>query len=124
MSDPYIRRARLDRIVDGDTIDLWVDQGFYSTLRLRFRLARVDTPEIFGSVDPEEKAAGAAAAEYVAGWMQAADAMADNQEWPLLVRSEKSGKYGRWIGEITTSSQKNNLSDDLLGSGHAKQSHS
>ena len=41
----YTYRAKLVKVVDGDTVDLDVDLGFHTTLRIRGRLIGVDTPE-------------------------------------------------------------------------------
>jgi hypothetical protein len=41
----YEYRGRLDRCVDGDTVDLFVELGFFITTHQRFRLEHVDTPE-------------------------------------------------------------------------------
>lgn len=46
MSDPpYQYSAHVVRWVDGDTVDLAVDVGFYITTNARFRLWGIDTPE-------------------------------------------------------------------------------
>ena len=42
----YTYAARLVRVVDGDTVDLDIDLGFHITVRERFRLAGIDTPEL------------------------------------------------------------------------------
>ncbi|MHC1610385.1 MAG: thermonuclease family protein [Candidatus Methanospirareceae archaeon] len=48
MQPEYIYKAKLERVVDGDTVDLIVDVGFYISVHQRFRLKGIDTPEIFG----------------------------------------------------------------------------
>jgi micrococcal nuclease len=47
MEPCYRYRARLGRVVDGDTIDVLIELGFYVTLRERVRLEGIDTPEIY-----------------------------------------------------------------------------
>ena len=42
----YLYKAKIVRIVDGDTFDAEVDLGFNMTLKTRFRLADIDTPEL------------------------------------------------------------------------------
>ncbi|GAG20500.1 unnamed protein product, partial [marine sediment metagenome] len=44
----YTYRAKLDRVVDGDTVDLFVDLGFNICIKDRFRLLGIDTPELRG----------------------------------------------------------------------------
>ena len=41
----YTYKAKLDRVVDGDTIDANIDLGFDITIHKRIRLAGIDTPE-------------------------------------------------------------------------------
>lgn len=86
--------AQLVRIIDGDTIVCRLDLGFRMFSVMPVRLAGVDTPEIRGP----ERPAGLIAKDFVEDWMQVAcDPILD---WPLLIESEKLGKYGRPIGTI------------------------
>ena len=41
----YTYKAKLDRVVDGDTIDAHINLGFDITIHKRIRLAGIDTPE-------------------------------------------------------------------------------
>ena len=41
----YEYKATVDRVVDGDTVDFIVDLGFSVKIKIRGRLAGVDTPE-------------------------------------------------------------------------------
>jgi len=44
MQPCYRYRAELDRVVDGDTLDVVIDLGFYIRIKERIRLEGVDTP--------------------------------------------------------------------------------
>ena len=55
----YTYKAKLDRVVDGDTVDAHIDLGFDITIHKRIRLAGIDTPES-RTRDLEEKARGLA----------------------------------------------------------------
>jgi endonuclease YncB( thermonuclease family) len=98
-------QARLDTtrmgIVDGDTFDLAVDVGFYSTRRIRVRLAGVDTGEIFGPTSDKEYQTGLDQKRAVETWFYHAERTWDG-DWPLVIQSEKEskGKYGRWIADV------------------------
>ena len=46
MQPSYRYRAELDRVVDGDTLDVVIDLGFYIKIKERIRLEGVDTPEL------------------------------------------------------------------------------
>ena len=54
----------LDKVVDGDTIDVTIDLGFDIKYSSRVRLAGIDTPES-RTRDLEEKALGLEAKEYL-----------------------------------------------------------
>ena len=56
----YEYKAKLDRVIDGDTIDVNMDLGFDITIKKRIRLTGIDSPES-RTRDLEEKARGLAA---------------------------------------------------------------
>lgn len=101
----YTYKAIVVRIVDGDTLDADVDLGFYMKTRQRFRLARIDTPE-----RGEE------------GFTEATDRVKElcpiGSE--IIIKSEKTGGFGRWLAEISFGEDQTNLSDQLLLEGLAK----
>lgn len=57
--------AKVYDIVDGDTFDAKVELGFNVFVDMRFRLADVDTPEIYRPESNEEYKKGIRAKEYV-----------------------------------------------------------
>ncbi len=66
MEPDYRYRAKRDRVVDGDTMDVVIDLGFYVEMRERVRLAGIDTPEIYRvPKNSEEYKKGMEAKEYV-----------------------------------------------------------
>ena len=98
-------RAKVVRVVDADTIDMAVDLGFFMTGGIRFRVARIDAWEVRG----EERERGLLAKAAVVEWL--------DEEW-YTITTTKTGKYGRWIAEITKNGV--NLSDWLVENGHAE----
>jgi hypothetical protein len=112
-ADVWLLPARRTRVVDGDTVDLRVDQGFRIESTQRFRLYGVDTAEIYG-VDAEsvEYERGQAHTAFVQQWFDAAlaDHDADADDWPLRVYSLKdAGKFGRGIGDVVRESDGTSL---------------
>ena len=90
----YEYRARVDRVIDGDTADFIVDLGFNVNIKIRGRFAGVDTPER-GHPDWDKAKSMCATLLYrVAPWGD------DDGEIYLTIKTEKTGKYGRWIVEI------------------------
>ncbi len=111
--------CELSRVVDGDTVDLWVDLGFNIRVHERFRLARIDAPES-RTKDVAEKIRGQDATIFLEKQLHTA--------WCIKVQTEKDkkGKYGRWIGTIYTAHKPNPDSDDwkdinslMVTEGHA-----
>jgi len=90
----YEYRAELLRVVDGDTIDVNVDLGFNITREIRLRLLGVDTHETYGvSHDSEEYQRGMEETKFVTEWLPD----------EFIIRTEKKGKYGRYLAEIERS---------------------
>ncbi len=106
----YVFPARLVRVVDGDTLDVLIDQGMHSNRTERVRLLRVNTPEMH----TRTYAAGLAAKAYVMTWTSVALGT-----WPFLIETHKSDVFGRYLAEVWRACDGANLSDDLLTSGHA-----
>jgi len=96
----YEYEATVFHVVDGDTVDMVVDLGFYIEAKIRFRLKGIDTPE-------RGQEGFAEAAEALTGYMSAI---------PLHVVSEKTGKYGRWLGTIFDKDG-NNINQLMLDNG-------
>jgi micrococcal nuclease len=95
--EPYIYRAQCLRVIDGDTVDLYLDQGFHSYRIERFRLLGVDTPELT-SKDALERVKAQAAKEFVTSKLS--PVAAPTGEWPLLVKTSKADSFGRWLCEL------------------------
>lgn len=117
-----IYRAIVRRVVDGDTIDVRIDQGFDNWRDERLRLFGIDTPESFGvKKDSEEYKAGMAAYDFVVALF--GDAM--SVEAPIWLRTLKTGKYGRYLALVWTEQEfvddlEMSLNAQLVKSGHAK----
>ena len=109
----YEYKAKLDRIIDGDTIDCFIDLGFNIKLKERVRLKGIDTPEV-RTKDLEEKKRGFAAKERVIELFQGVD------EFVVKTELDNKGKYGRILGTIMLPDRKISLNEMLLKEGHAE----
>ena len=105
----YIYNAKLDRGVDGDTVDATVDLGFDTWKFIRIRLVGINTPES-RTRDLEEKVRGLAAKDFVVD-------MFEKHNNIFILESQGVGKYGRCLGNIFFGDQ--NLNDLLITEGHA-----
>ena len=81
----------VNRIIDGDTLELVIDLGFGIHRVEKVRLNRVDTPET-SSKNSEEKILGIEAKIYVENWVQ-------NQK-SIIIKTVKDDKYGRILADI------------------------
>ena len=88
----YEYKATVHRVVDGDTVDFIVDLGFSVYIKVRGRLAGVDTPER-GHKD------FLIAAKMCRELLEKSKASFP-YEGSILIKTNKTGKYGRWIVEI------------------------
>lgn len=91
----YIYSCDLDRVVDGDTVDLVVDLGFNISKKIRVRLAHFDAPEPRG----ETRQAGERFRRWVQLWFES------HIRDDIFVETRKTGKYGRWVGDVFVTDQ-------------------
>lgn len=110
----YTYRAKLKRVVDGDTIDVYIDLGFDIHYFSRVRLAGINAPES-RTRNLEEKKAGLAAKEYVEQWFDKL-----GNEFIIKTTKEEKGKYGRVLGTITDLKDQRCLNMDLVDNGLAR----
>ena len=111
------RVVKIDKVVDGDTIDVTIDLGFDLYKKERVRIAGVDTPEK-RTRDLEEKALGLDATY----WMkkQLEDTIAGDEE--LIIRTELkggTGKYGRLLGWLYVGDDTISLNEQMITEGYA-----
>ena len=88
----YEYKATVDRVVDGDTVDFIVNLGFSVQMKIRGRLAGVDTPE---RGHEDFKLATGKCRDLL---NQAIDSFP--YEGKVIIKTNKTGKYGRWIVHI------------------------
>ena len=103
----YIYKYKVTRVIDGDTIEGTVDLGFDVSVKLRIRLAEVDTPEIFRPKSEAERSLGLKATEFV-------EKQVLNKCVILKTIKDKKGKYGRYIGYIYPDPDSNKSLNELL----------
>jgi micrococcal nuclease len=108
MADPYYYNCNLDRVVDGDTIDVDIDLGFNVVLsKRRVRLLGIDTPES-RTRDLAEKALG----------LKAKERLKELCGEKLQLMSQGTDKYGRVLG-IPHTIDGEDICQILIDEGHA-----
>mgnify|MGYP003137525296 FL=1 len=119
--DKYIYRAKLDRVVDGDTIDALIDVGFDIWVKKRIRYMGIDTWES-RTRDLDEKKKGLAAK---ARNKQLLDEVSSKPGY-FRLKSYGVGKYGRVLGEVfimDSEGKQYNINEQLKAEGHAYEYH-
>ena len=111
----YEYRATLDRVVDGDTVDLNLDLGFKVWVNgTRVRLHHVDTPEK-RTRDPLEKLFGYLATDYVLDKL----INAKHITVKTTMLDAQFDKYGRILGEIWVDDDVDSVNDQLIALHYA-----
>ena len=114
----YCYRAKVVKVVDGDTIDVDIDVGFYTTLRKRLRFLGIDTWEVRGV----EKEKGLIAKQRLIELLDDVD-----NQVVVQTKMDATGKYGRVLAWVWTIKETNwteskehiiNVNELLLKEGH------
>jgi micrococcal nuclease len=115
----YEYRAIINRVVDGDTVDVDIDLGFGVCLKdERVRIMGIDTPESRTS-DPVEKIFGLAAKERLKSLL--------GKEAILKTEVSKDGedmkgKFGRILGDFIAEDGRR-VTDIMIEEGHCVRYH-
>ena len=97
-------KAEVIRVVDGDTVDLNIDLGMRVWTRQRIRLLGIDAPEKRG----DSRVEGHASLGYLQQLLY---------QMPVIVRTEKTGKFGRWLGTLYVNGI--DINQKMIDDGHA-----
>ena len=111
------RVVKIDRVVDGDTIDVTIALGFDLFKKERVRIAGVDTPEK-RTRDLEEKELGIHATD----WMKDKLTETIKGDEELTIRTELKGgvgKYGRLLGWLYVGDSTLSLNEQMITEGYA-----
>ena len=109
--------VKINKVVDGDTIDVTIDLGFDLYKKERVRIAGVDTPEK-RTRDLEEKALGLDATY----WMKDKLTETIKGDEELIIRTELkggTGKYGRLLGWLYVGEDDVSLNEKMITEGYA-----
>jgi len=110
----YSYTGKVVKVVDGDTFDILIDLGFGISVKHRFRLYGVDTPETYGKNACEE---GKVVKKYVK------ELLKKNSTVYIETYKDKKGKYGRYLADVYYIDKlglRTNLAEHLINKGYAK----
>ena len=102
---------KFNRIIDGDTIDVDIDLGFWVTVSYRVRLKDIDAAET-RTKDLEEKAEGIKARL----WLE--KELSREGEW--IIETHKEDKYGRILGTLYLIGDSVTVNERMLNEGIAR----
>ena len=111
------RVTEINRVVDGDTIDVTIDLGFEVYKKASVRVAGVDTPEK-RTRNLEEKALGIDATNWLKKQLE--DTINGDDE--LIIRTELKGgvgKYGRLLGWLYIGDEQVSINEQMIDEGYA-----
>ena len=115
--DKYIYRAKLDRVVDGDTVDALIDVGFDIWFKKRIRFKGLDTWES-RTRNLEEKALGLKAKARTKELLE----KVSSKSGYFRIKSYGLGKYGRVLADVFIMDKEGkqwNINQTLISEGHA-----
>ena len=110
----YEYRVTIDRVVDGDTVDVTVDLGFDIHHSARVRMMGIHTPES-RTRNLEEKALGLASKARLKELLK-------GKKVKIETSKEGKGKFGRILADIITIDKEGNeinCNQQLIEEGHA-----
>ena len=115
--EKYIYKAKLERVIDGDTVDALIDLGFDTWVKKRIRYKGIDTWES-RTKDLDEKKLGLAAKDRNKELLESVS----SKPGYFRLKSHGVGKYGRVLGEIFVKDIEGieyNVNQTLINEGHA-----
>ena len=111
MFEYYVKKV--NKIVDGDTIDVDIDLGFSISFSSRVRLAGIDTPES-RTTDKIEKALGLESKDYLKKSIDASKTVVIKTE-----KMDSSEKYGRILGWVFLDGSEVSINQKMIDDGYA-----
>ena len=106
----YQYKARVTRVVDGDTIVACVDLGFNIQTNLKFRMEGYDSPETWRPKSEEERVRGEAAKAELTRLIEGSD---------VVITCPGFGKY-RWLGTVNLPESDISVNQMMIDAGHTK----
>ena len=111
----YEYKAKLDRVVDGDTVDAMIDLGMTVWIKKRIRFHGVDTWES-RTRNKEEKKKGLLAKART-------KELLSEDSGNFVLRSMGLGMYGRVLGILQVEGHERTVNQTLIDEGHAYTYH-
>ena len=108
----YEYGCTVERVVDGDTIDVVIDLGFSCMYKSRVRLFGIDTPES-RTRNKDEKARGKLAAKFLSDAVSSGDVVLKTK------LKDSRGKFGRVLATVWVDGK--NINQSMIDHYHAAE---
>jgi len=108
----YEYRAVVIRVVDGDTVDLHIDQGLEIYRLTRVRLASINTAEL-NSPNPEQREL----AQRAQDWLRAK--LPAGTQTTIKTFKDRREKYGRYLVMVYLDGDEVSINEQLVSNGLA-----
>ncbi|BAW19227.1 putative Nuclease (SNase domain-containing protein) [Ralstonia phage RP31] len=108
--ETYVRNAKVNGVVDGDTVDLQVDLGCDISINMRCRLDGINAPE-------KNTDAGKTSKAWVEKTLPVGTAVV------VQTVQDKQEKYGRYLATVFLPNTAKSINDQLIEQGLAKPYH-
>lgn len=115
--DKYIYKCKIERVIDGDTVDAMIDIGFNVWIKRRLRFLGIDAWES-RTRDLDEKKKGLASTKRLTELLYDVS----NKPGYFRIKSHGEGKYGRVLASLFIKDSNGNIiniNETLLNEGHA-----
>lgn len=116
----YTYRFRSTRVIDGDTVEGYLDLGLHIERKIRLRLLGIDAPERKGATQYK----GVMAREHLATLLSKyGEAKLDGQHVLVQTSLDRDDKYGRLLGTLygcEPGGDLVNLNERMVHDGHAE----
>lgn len=103
---PYVYRAHIIEVYDGDTCTATVDLGMRVSMEIKIRLYGINAPELRGA----DKLAGIQSRDHLRSMILMRDVI-------IKTYKDKTEKYGRWLADIFIDDV--NINQKMVQDGHA-----
>jgi micrococcal nuclease len=103
----YEYRAKIERVVDGDTVVVTVDLGFSIRSKMVLRLYGINAPELVGDPGP-----GRASKEFLVSLVEGRDVT-------IRTYKDKGDKYGRILAELFCDGDAESVNRQMIRAGFA-----
>lgn len=108
--ETYTRNAKVNSVVDGDTVDLQVDLGCDISINMRCRLNGINAPE-----------KNTAAGKVSKAWMD--KTLPAGTDVVVQTVKDQKEKYGRYLAVVFLPDTATSINDQMIAQGLAKEYH-